>query len=56
MRLTTSTSAMDKTGEGRDFGFKDPTKGMPAPFPRRRDKLAGLLDILIYCDSTADQM
>ncbi|MFS7920475.1 hypothetical protein Hanom_Chr03g00225361 [Helianthus anomalus] len=44
--LTTSTSPMDKNGDARDFGFKDPIKGMPAPSPRRRDKLPGLLDIV----------
>ncbi|KAD4179227.1 hypothetical protein E3N88_27818 [Mikania micrantha] len=48
--LTTITSPMDKKGDERDFGFKDPIKGMPAPSPRRRDKLAGLLDIF-YMDS-----
>lgn len=53
--ITTRTRPMDKKGEGRDFGFKDPLKGMPVPSPKRLDKLAGLLDICICCDSPAEK-
>ena len=45
--FTTSTSPMDKTGDGRDFGCNDPIKGMLDPPPNRRDKPVGLLDIVI---------
>lgn len=53
--ITTRTRPMDKKGEGRDFGFKDPIKGMPVPSPKRLDKLAGLLNICRCCDSPAEK-
>lgn len=47
MRITKTTSKTDSTGDGRDLGFKEPTKGILPPSSKRRDVLVGLLDIAI---------
>lgn len=47
MILTTTTSTTDTRGDGRDFGCKEPTKGMLPPSAKRREVLAALLDIAI---------
>lgn len=44
LAFTTTTSPIDNKGDGRDFGWKEPTNGMLPTSPRRRE-VFGLLDI-----------